>query len=1078
MKLKQQPTFLRTSFFAGMLIVLAGLFSPKQANAAHITGAELVYECLSPGTYRVRLTLFRDCFGTGAQFDPTINLYAFDAATNATVAEFPINRPADTSRVNPPNWNACVGSTQPFCVSVAEYERIITLPPNPSGYYIAWARCCRNNTITNLAYPDCEGVTFLAHIPGTNVASCNSMPVFNSYPPLFLCAGQPFYFDHSATDADGDSLVYEISEPYTGTNTAGVGAGSNTGPCALTPSPVVGPTNPMGPAPYANVVFQPGFSYLNPFGSGSITIDPNTGFLIAQPNNPGIYVLAISVKEYRNGVLLSENKRDFQFHVVNCLPQGPPPTITHDLSGLTHSGDTIFISGQRPFCFDFTVNDPQTPSTIEVNPVSLAFGGNGGFPPPYATLNVNGNSAPVTGQICWESRCSMVGQTVELIITARDTSDCPNYNVIFDTVYVTITPPPVAPPVVRANISNVPVTSGDTIFADLQENFCFEFQVIDTLGGGNLASTVEIYDSTGTPLPVQPNFSTTLNGDTLNGSICFDTDCYFGNGYYFVMRGEDEYQCPPTNQNADTIWLNVRIPQNPTPAVSTDLLANPVSGDTIEGRVHDNFCFEFELVDTSGMADSLLFAYTIEDLNGNYNGPQPTFTIFQASADTVSGEVCWTPRCVNVDLLFRIIVTGTQVNFCNLQSFARDTVYIRVSEPFKPAPQLTHDTGPQFPGNTQINVEDNESFCFDFVMLDTVGPTYVSVETEVELLTGNPFTGTPPVVTFQTRTDSLIEGSVCWDIPCEYANQAFKIRLIGRDTFDCHSGNIIYDSVIVYHTENDPGLVDLCRVTVEQGDGAVLVEWQVSPETDVIAYEILRRREDELTFTVIDSVPATNTGSYLDSNVEPDNFVYCYAIHPLDRCGNTSVSEETACTVLLTGIPNNYTSDLAWTPYIGFSAGVSEYGLFRSFPHLNSGESQVTSVYPPLLVYSDADITEGQICYRVRALESGVGCGGESWSNEACVEFPPLVFMPNAFTPNGDGLNDFFAATGAFVDSYSLAIYDRWGKLIFQSRDLVNGWDGKINGQDVPEGVYMFQVEITGFDGSVLKQHGSVTLYR
>jgi gliding motility-associated-like protein len=69
-----------------------------------------------------------------------------------------------------------------------------------------------------------------------------------------------------------------------------------------------------------------------------------------------------------------------------------------------------------------------------------------------------------------------------------------------------------------------------------------------------------------------------------------------------------------------------------------------------------------------------------------------------------------------------------------------------------------------------------------------------------------------------------------------------------------------------------------------------------------------------------------------------------------------------------------------------------------------------------------------------------------------------FFYYPNAFTPNGDGLNDEFAVVGEFgaIDYYKTYIYDRWGKLVFSSSDPFQKWDGKYNGLDAPDGVYTY----------------------
>lgn len=1058
-----------------VLLAVLAIASFSGLKATHIAGAELVYYCVGTGRYNVKLTLYRDCNGE-APFDDFAVLHAFDAGTNALVNTFSIPRPNNTPLINPPNWSACVGTVPPFCVQIGVYESQILLPPNANGYYVGWARCCRNNNLTNLSQPECEGITLLANIPSFNQFGCNSMPQFNNTPSLFLCAGEPFYFDHSATDPDGDSLVYELSHPYSGLNIAGQGAGNPNGfPCGPALSPTVGGNNPMGPTPYRNIVWGSGYSTANPFGPGSsISINSQTGFLSAQPASPGIYLLAISVKEYRNGILLSENKRDFQFYVVNCLPQGPPPAIVHNLAGLNSSNDTVFITGARPFCYTFTVTDPQAPSTLVVTPVSIAFGGNGGFPPPYATLTVNGTTSPVTGTICWETSCPYVGQTVDFIITARDSSDCPNYNIVFDTIHVTILPPPNAPPAVTHSLLGVPSFTGDTIFADVGENFCFNFTIADTIGDGSLASAVRLIDSMGNLVPTQPTLTSNLVGDTIFGTVCFNTDCYYGAGYRFIIEGRDDYQCQPFNTSRDTVWLMVNPPLNPAPQTTVDFSLLPTNGDTIYANVHEGFCFDFVVGDTSGIGDSLFFHYFLQNLNGTTAG-QASYSAVLVG-DSIVGQICWTPSCVNVDLVYRLLIEGEQINRCGITNTDWDTVYIHVFEPIKPVPLISHDTG--LPGNFLIEVADNDTFCFAFSLIDTVTPTYLSANVSVIRTNGQPFTGTPPSVVYQTQTSNQLEGTICWQVPCDLANESFFIKITGQDTFDCKSANIVFDSVRVEHTDLVPQPSDLCKVTVMPSNAGIEVSWSPSASSDVVGYILFRRREDQPALQVLDTIFQIGQLSYTDATALVTEYSYCYAVVPFDNCGNIPGQSDEHCTILLNGMAGDYVAELNWSAYIGWPGGVSQYELFRRNADPNSTYNIVATPTSTNLTAVDADISDGRVCYRVRALESGNGCGGESWSNEVCLEFPPLMFIPNAFTPNGDNLNDRFTAEGLFFESFELKIWDRWGKLLFLTRDAADGWDGTIGGQHAPEGVYVFQIAVKGYDGTELKQNGSLTLIR
>lgn len=1052
------------------------------AKATHIAGAELTYECVGNNVYHIVLKLYRDCFGGQAPFDDPVELFIFDGNSGATAYNISIPIPPMTPVIPLDNIDACVATPPPICVEEGVYEMDVLLPPRLGGYNIAWARCCRNNIITNLAAPECEGVSFLAHVPGPEVAVCNSMPEFNQQPSIFLCAGETYFFDYSATDPDGDSLVYEISNPYTGVDLLGAGAGNNSGNCGFNqPDPVVDPLfNPMGPPPYANVVYSPNHSFLNPFGpNSSISINPSTGYLTAFPANQGVYVLAVSVKEYRGGVLLSENKRDFQFHVINCLPQGTPPVLEHQLGGLNTIGDTILAPAGQPFCYTFTVEDSLVPSTIQVTPLSVSFGGNGGFPPPYATITTNGTTPPILGQICWTPACDYVGETVEMIISARDTNDCPNYNIVFDTIWVLVIPPPAAPPVTTTDISGIPTTNGDTIILNVQENFCFDFFIVDTLGGGNLSYENILMDPDGTVLNQVQGVTTYISGDTLYGTVCWETFCNFGRTYMFVTNGIDLFQCPPDNFSSDTVYLRVLDPYNPPPTTTTDISSNPVNNDTIIAPVHEEFCFLFEVIDTSLFGgQGLNFNFNIETLDGNLAGGEPPVYFATQNGDTVSGQVCWTPRCLNNDLLFRFVVEGVQENECLITNSTFDTVYVRVIEPINPPPLISHDLGPNYPDNYTIDLNDDESFCFPFTVEDTVRPTFVNFATEVFFSDGSPFNGSSPDIVVSFQNDSLIEADLCWTVPCELADQSFKIRIIATDTFDCNSSNTVYDSVLVNHVENPPDPVDVCGVTVIEGDAGIFLTWVANTESDGAGYIIYRQRDDEFVLTAIDTLFSYPDTSYTDITAEVDDYQYCYSVRAIDRCGRISDEVGSMCSILLSGDREDYQAALAWSPYTGWPGGVQNYDIYQNFPVEGTPESFLITLSNVTLTYQDQEATKPRVCYRVRGLAGPLACAPESWSNEICVEFPATLFVPSAFTPNGDDLNDIFSSFGEFEESFSMEIYDRWGKLLFATLNKNTGWDGTVNGKPQPEGVYVYKIVVRGFDGQELTANGTITLYR
>jgi len=88
------------------------------------------------------------------------------------------------------------------------------------------------------------------------------------------------------------------------------------------------------------------------------------------------------------------------------------------------------------------------------------------------------------------------------------------------------------------------------------------------------------------------------------------------------------------------------------------------------------------------------------------------------------------------------------------------------------------------------------------------------------------------------------------------------------------------------------------------------------------------------------------------------------------------------------------------------------------------------------------------------------------------------IYVPNAFTPNGDGKNDMVHVHGETIRSLKFYIYDQWGELLFTSSDVQNGWDGTYKGKKEPAGVYVYYLKATLNDGRSVNKKGTITLIR
>lgn len=296
-----------------LFFVVAFWLYPISTKATHIVGGELTYKYLGSNVYQIKLELYRDC-NSSTPFTSSIKFYFFNSTTLALVDSVSVTFPGPIPIPNN-TGNICLTTPPNICVEEAIYTTNKLLPPIAGGYTIVFQKCCRNGTILNVVNPsDNYGATYMATIPGSAVASGNSSPEFVNFPPTCICVNEPLVFNHSATDIDGDQLVYSFYSPFNG--------GSQTNPNPL----------PASPPPYSLVPFAGGFTFNNPVGgSPQVSINSVTGMITGIPNTLGQFMVGICVKEYRNGVLLSTHYRDFQFNVVQCITNVVaiiPPTFT------------------------------------------------------------------------------------------------------------------------------------------------------------------------------------------------------------------------------------------------------------------------------------------------------------------------------------------------------------------------------------------------------------------------------------------------------------------------------------------------------------------------------------------------------------------------------------------------------------------------------------------------------------------------------------------------------------------------------------------------------------------------------
>jgi gliding motility-associated-like protein len=208
----------------------------------------------------------------------------------------------------------------------------------------------------------------------------------------------------------------------------------------------------------------------------------------------------------------------------------------------------------------------------------------------------------------------------------------------------------------------------------------------------------------------------------------------------------------------------------------------------------------------------------------------------------------------------------------------------------------------------------------------------------------------------------------------------------------------------------------------------------------------------------------------------------CYTARLLDVCGNTSAASAPTCPSLLTvaaADPDGLTAQLSWSAFRGPSspaAGVS----YRVLTLAADGTVLATSGALTGLTYLDATPpTDRQILrYRVQASGAGLPAGAVSYSNVASLTRRPLLVVPNAFTPNGDGLNDVLELKGHYLTGFVFVVINRDGQEVFRATDRSQTWDGTIRGHAPISSAYVWRLTLRDEAGQDFSQTGTVTILR
>ena len=303
------------------LLTLISLVS----SASHIVGGEMSYSCLGNNYYQLTLRYYRDCNGVVMPRDATIKV----ADPSGTVLHsFTVNKgPVVPLNISQPG---CGQPAPSSCIETSTYVvDSVYLPAGPSFYVIYNQECCRNNNVTNIPNAWSVGATFPAYLYPSVASGCNNSPSFGVYPPVAVPSNVPMNMPLSMTDADGDSLYYQLCAPLSSAANA---------------------------YPFTAVNFASGYSASNMINaSPALSINPITGNITGTPNQIGTYAIGVCVYEYRNGNLVGKVRRDYQFVVVSPWALFATITSKSDASCGNGGSATVTASGKPgPYTYSWS----------------------------------------------------------------------------------------------------------------------------------------------------------------------------------------------------------------------------------------------------------------------------------------------------------------------------------------------------------------------------------------------------------------------------------------------------------------------------------------------------------------------------------------------------------------------------------------------------------------------------------------------------------------------------------------------------------------------------------------------------
>lgn len=287
------------------------------------------------------------------------------------------------------------------------------------------------------------------------------------------------------------------------------------------------------------------------------------------------------------------------------------------------------------------------------------------------------------------------------------------------------------------------------------------------------------------------------------------------------------------------------------------------------------------------------------------------------------------------------------------------------------------------------------------------------------------------------------------------------------------SNNLCRDSMITMVRVNPHISANELRRASIDNDPDITIEWEPSAQGIPRDY-VLERSTDNAVFYYVSTSPNGKT-QFVDKTMSVGTTSFIYRMKVVDSCDYTSPYSNTGKTILLGSEENTLHPVLHWTPYTYWSSGVKEY-------QVEVYENNKKAFIPVGTVVGDTSfsdnsthLNQSEYCYRVIAVRND---GIQSISNTYCVKTPFELYVPDAFSPDNDMLNDTFFVKGKYVFGFHIVIFNRWGEKIYESDNIDKGWDGKYKNTMCETGYYFYRINAWGTKGQGANIDGTILLLR